>query len=83
MAGGFFGVSEGGWEGIVGDGVEGVVGMVGVGIFGRVGGLCGGDFGTSCSNQVPGIKAIGRSQVAVRVTPCPKRGCISELIEYI
>ena len=81
MAGGFFGVSEGGWEGMVGD-VGGIVGVVGVGLFGiSLGGFCVGDFGTSCSNQVPGIKAIGRSQVAVRVTPCPKRDYISELIE--
>ncbi len=57
---GTFGVSTGGsWEGGPGE------------VFGEVpiGGLCEGDFGTSASNQVPGIKANGNNQVAVRVTP--------------
>jgi len=72
----------GGTEGEVG-GIEGEVG----GTEGEVGGsdVCGGgevggsgagdwvgDFGKSCSRNVPGIKAIGRSQVAVNVTPKPK-----------
>ena len=30
-----------------------------------------GDFGKSLSCQVPGIKATGKIQVAVNVTPCP------------
>jgi hypothetical protein len=30
-----------------------------------------GDFGKSFSCQVPGIKATGKTQVAVNVTPCP------------
>jgi len=59
---GTFGVSTGGWEGEPGEVFGEVPGTL-------IGGLCGGDFGTSASNQVPGINANGNNQVAVRVTP--------------
>ena len=36
-----------------------------------IGELGSGDFGKSVSCQVPGIKARGKIQVAVNVTPCP------------
>lgn len=59
---GTFGVSTGGgWEG-AGEVCGELPGTL-------IGGLCEGDFGTSASNQVPGIKANGNNQVAVRVTP--------------
>lgn len=67
-----------GVDGSAGAGVGGTegCGVVGIGIgFSSVGGRGVGSvdglFGKECSNHVPGTSATGRSQVALRMTPCP------------
>ena len=51
-------------------GAEGAAGGTeGLPVGGGDGLLVAGGFGTSFSSQVPGTSAIGRSQVAVKVTP--------------